>query len=53
MRLKIFAKQICKRLNPKPEDLTYEDFIRIESKNYRGKKAEARPTPIHFWRHNL
>ena len=49
-RIKSVIKQIIKHLKPKAEDFTYEDFMRIERKKFRGPAIEERAREIYFRR---
>jgi hypothetical protein len=38
--MKRLLKKICERIQPKKEDLTYDEFIRLEGKKFSGQKPQ-------------
>lgn len=38
--IKRLLKKICERIQPKTEDLTYDEFIHLEGKKFQQKKQQ-------------
>jgi len=52
-QLKIFFRKLKSILKRKSEEMTYEEFIRLEGKKFRGQKVPERPQDLYIYRRDI